>query len=385
MSRDKRMYGTLFPVMLSFVAMGFVDAVGVATHYIKADFRLSDTVANLLPSMVFLWFLVFSVPTGMMMNKIGLRKTVLVGLILTVCALVLPFAGYSFGVMLASFAFLGLGNTLLQVALNPLLFNLVSKDKLAGVMTFGQFVKAIVSFLAPLLAGSAAVCFGSWKWLYLICLAEAAAAFMFLFREKIQERGEASSSSFAEVFRLLGDGFILCCFLGIVCHVGIDVGINVTAPRLLMERTGLDLTRAGYAPSVYFLFRTVGCLLGSFVLSHFSAKKFFWVSAGCVAAALGGLIFLWGQWPLYVCIALAGFGNSNIFSIIFSQGMLHNPERKNEISSLMITGLFGGTIFPLVMGIAADVVHAQTGAAGIFFAGALFLLWTGKKLFASME
>lgn len=380
MPKEKRMYWALVPVMLSFMAMGFVDSVGVATHYVKADFRLSDTVANLLPSMVFLWFLVFSVPTGMMMNKIGRRKTVLGGLILTAAALVLPFAGYSFGMMMVSFAFLGLGNTLLQVSLNPLLSNMVPNDKLAGVMTFGQFVKAIVSFLAPLLAGWAAVRLGGWKWLYLIFLAEAAVSFIFLARENIQEEEGRPSSSFAGCFRLLGDGFILCCFLGIVCHVGIDVGINVTAPRLLMERAGLDLTRAGYAPSVYFLFRTAGCLLGAFVLVRFSAKKFFWVSAGCVAAALGGLVLLRGQWPLYACIALVGFGNSNVFSIIFSQAMLHKPEKKNEISGLMITGLFGGTVFPLAMGIAADASRSQTGAVWVLCAGALFLLWTGKKL-----
>lgn len=385
MPKETRMYWALVPVMLSFMAMGFVDSVGVATHYVKADFRLSDTVANLLPSMVFLWFLVFSVPTGMMMNKIGRRTTVLFGLVLTAAALVLPFAGYSFGGMMVSFALLGLGNTLLQVSLNPLLSNMVPNDKLAGVMTFGQFVKAIVSFLAPLLAGWATVRFGSWKWLYLIFLAEAAAAFIFLSREKIQEEEERTSSSLAGCFRLFGDGFILCCFLGIICHVGIDVGLNIMAPRLLMERAGLDLTRAGYAPSVYFLFRTAGCLLGAFVLVRFSAKKFFWVSAGCVAAALGGLIFLRGRWPLYACIALAGFCNSNVFSIIFSQAMWHKPEKKNEISALMITGLFGGTVFPLAMGIAADAAHSQTGAVWVMCAGALFLLWTGKKLRAPVE
>ena len=384
MPKEKHMYWALVPVMLSFMAMGFVDAAGVVTHYIKADFRLSDTVANLLPSMVFFWFLVFSVPAGMMMNKIGRRKTVLIGLILTAAALGLPFADYSFGGILASFVFLGLGNTLLQVALNPLLSNMVPDHKLAGVMAFGQFVKAIVSFLAPLIAGWAVVRFGSWKWLYLIFLTEAAAAFVFLSREKIQEEA-LSPSSFAGCFQLLGNGFILCCFLGIVCHVGIDVGINITAPRLLMERGGLDLTRAGCVPSVYFLFRTAGCLSGTFILARFAAKKFFWVSAGGVAAALCGLVVLRSQWMLYACIALAGFCNSNVFSIIFSQTMLRLPDKQHEISGLMITGLFGGAVFPFMLGLVADTVHSQTGAVSVLCAGALFLLWTGKKLFASME
>ncbi|MDO5764928.1 MAG: MFS transporter [Elusimicrobiales bacterium] len=381
MPDKKNGYWVLVPIMLSFFAMGFVDAVGVATHYVKADFNLSDSVANLFPSMVFFWFLVCSVPTGMLMNKIGRRKTVLASLIVTAVALALPLVNYSFGVMMASFALLGIGNTLMQVSLNPLLSNVVAGEKLASVMTFGQFIKAIASFSAPLLAGWAALRFGSWKYLYLMFLAEAAVAFLFLAREKIKEEEvTGKASSFADCFRLLGDGFIFFCFLGIVCHVGVDVGVNVTAPRLLMDRAGADLTQAGYASSVYFLFRTLGCFLGAFVLARCSAKKFFMLSAGCIALSMAGMVFLQGAWPLYACMALVGFGNSNIFPIIFSQAILHNPQKKNEVSGLMIMGLFGGTLFPLAMGLTADAVHSQTGAVLVMSLGALYLLWMIKNI-----
>ncbi len=381
MPNKKNIYWVLFPIMLSFFAMGFVDVVGIATHYVKADFNLSDSVANLFPSMVFFWFLVFSVPTGMLMNKIGRRKTVLASLIVTAAALALPMVDYSFGVMMCSFALLGIGNTLMQVSLNPLLSNVVAGDKLASVMTFGQFIKAIASFAAPLLAGWAALRFGSWKFLYVMFLAEAAVAFVFLSREKIKEEElTGKASTFAECFRLLGDGLVFFCFLGIMCHVGVDVGVNVTAPRLLMDRAGLDLTQAGYASSVYFLFRTAGCFLGAFILARWSAKKFFIVSAGCIALSMLGMIFMHGAWPLYACIALVGFGNSNVFPIIFSQAILHKPEKKNEVSGLMIMGLFGGTVFPLAMGLAADAVHSQTGAVLVMSAGAAYLLWMIKNI-----
>lgn len=377
----KNKYWILFPIMLSFFAMGFVDVVGVATHYVKADFNLSDSVANLFPSMVFFWFLVCSVPTGMLMNQIGRRKTVLASLIVTAAALLLPMADYSFGVMMVSFALLGIGNTLMQVSLNPLLSNVVAGDKLASVMTFGQFVKAVASFIAPLLAGWAALRFGSWKYLYLMFLAEAAVAFVFLARENIKEEElTGKASSFTDCFRLLGDGLVFFCFLGIMCHVGIDVGVNVTAPRLLMDRAALDLTQAGYASSVYFLFRTLGCFLGAFILARFSARKFFMLSAVCIAAAVAGMVFMRGVWPLYLCIALVGFGNSNVFPIIFSQALLHKPEKKNEVSGLMIMGLFGGTVFPLAMGFAADGLHSQTGAVLVMALGAAYLLWLIKKV-----
>ena len=169
-TKQKSMIWMLIPVMFSFFTMGFVDLVGIATNYVKADFQLSDTLANLLPSMVFFWFLIFSVPTGMLMNKIGQRKTVLLSIVVTVAALLLPLLNYSFASMLISFSLLGIGNTLMQVSLNPLLSNIVSGNRLASTLTLGQFVKAIASFLAPIIAGWAAVSWGNWKLLFLIFL-----------------------------------------------------------------------------------------------------------------------------------------------------------------------------------------------------------------------
>ena len=142
----------LLPVMLCFFAMGFVDLVGIASNYVKADLGLSDASANIFPSLVFFWFLIFSVPTGMLMNKIGRKNTVILSLIVTVVSLLLPVFGESYGLMLVSFSLLGIGNALMQTSLNPLITNIIKGDSLASTMTFGQFVKAIASFMAPYIA-----------------------------------------------------------------------------------------------------------------------------------------------------------------------------------------------------------------------------------------
>ena len=142
----------LFPVMLCFFAMGFVDLVGIASNYVKADLNLTDSQANIFPSLVFFWFLIFSVPTGMLMNRIGRKKTVLLSLVITFASLLLPVFGDGYVLMLLSFSLLGIGNALMQTSLNPLLSNIVSGERLASSLTFGQFVKAIASFLAPYIA-----------------------------------------------------------------------------------------------------------------------------------------------------------------------------------------------------------------------------------------
>lgn len=375
-TKQKSTIWMLIPVMFSFFTMGFVDLVGIATNYVKADFQLSDTLANLLPSMVFFWFLIFSVPTGMLMNKIGQRKTVLLSIVVTVAALLLPLLNYSFASMLISFSLLGIGNTLMQVSLNPLLSNIVSGNRLASTLTLGQFVKAIASFLAPIIAGWAAVSWGNWKLLFLIFLVIAVIACVLLGMTHIDESSsvETKSSTFGECFALLADKVVLISFLGIICHVGIDVGLNLTAPKLLMERLDMTLTGAGLATSVYFLFRTIGCFSGAFLLAYFPMKKVFIISVLMMVAAMIGLFTMQSLAAHYVCIALVGLGNSNIFSMLFTRALLHLPNRKNEVSGLMIMGLFGGTIFPLFMGIVSDWMQSQVGAVAVMSIGVLYLL-----------
>lgn len=374
----------LVPVMLCFFTMGFVDLVGIASNYVKEDLALSDSQANIFPSLVFFWFLIFSVPTGVLMNRIGRKKTVLLSLAVTFVSLLVPLFGDSYALMLCSFSLLGIGNALMQTSLNPLLSSIVTGERLASSLTFGQFVKAIASFLAPYIAmwgatealPSAGL---GWRLLFLVYLVISVVAILLLRAAPIKEEASDRASGFRDCFRLLGTPFILLCFLGIMCHVGIDVGTNTTAPKLLMEKLGMSLQDAGFATSLYFIFRTAGCLSGSFILRKMRAGTFFAISVACIAVAMGGLLAAGSGTAIYICIALIGFGNSNVFSIIFSQAMLYLPEKKNEISGLMIMGLFGGTVFPLLMGFASDAA-GQDGAVAVMAAGAAYLIYYTFKI-----
>ena len=158
-----------------------------------------------------------------------------------------------------------------------------------------------------------------------------------------------------------------------MCHVGIDVGTNTTAPKILMERLDMTLAEAGFATSLYFIFRTVGCFLGAFILQKASAKSFFALSVVFMLLAMVGLFIFHSETIIYICIAMIGFGNSNVFSIIFSQALFAMPEKKNEVSGLMIMGLFGGTVFPLAMGVAGDAM-GQSGAVAVMTVGVIYLL-----------
>ncbi len=386
MTRTRTKLGQLIPIMFTFFVMGYVDLAGTATNYVKTDFHLSDTMANFLPSMVFLWFFFLSVPTSLLMSRIGKKNVVLVSLAVTVLGLILPLVGYTYPIMLVSLCLLGIGNTLMQVSLNPLVSCIVSGDKLASSLTFGQFVKAIASFIAPILASWAAVAFGNWRILFAIFLVLGVIATAYLFMTKIDEDApSAHPSTFGQVVRLLGKPAVLMLFIGIMCHVGIDVGVNTSAPKILMERLGMPLTSAAIATSVYFLFRTLGCLTGSVILSRWDAKKFFGLSVAMITLAMVGMFFCHSKAGLYVAFALVGYGNSNVFPIIFSKALLSMPDKKDEVSGLMIMGLIGGTVFPMLMGILSDALGGQIGSVIVMSLGAVYLIFLSFRFRQEVE
>ena len=205
------------PVMLCFFSMGFVDLVGIASNYVQKDLGLTHSEAGIMPSLVFFWFLIFSVPTGMLMNKIGRKKIVLLSILVTVASLIIPLFGNSYAVMLVAFSLLGIGNALMQTSLNPLVATIVSADSLASTLTFGQFVKAIASFLAPYIAmwGSTAVIptFGlDWRVLFPIYAIVGTLAVVALGMTNIEEPKSCGKvSTISDCFALLGKPYILLC------------------------------------------------------------------------------------------------------------------------------------------------------------------------------
>lgn len=331
----------------------------------------------------------------MLMNKIGRKKTVLLSIIVTTLAVFLPlFDSFmptkesQLWLMYISFSLLGIGNAIMQTSINPLVTMLV-KGHLASTLTFGQFVKAIASFIAPLIAAwgattTAPILGLSWRILFLLFFVIGLIATLWLGMTRIEEEPlEDKASGFVDCLKMLGSPIILLSFIGIMCHVGIDVGTNAVAPRILLERLGTDtdtVSKFEYATSIYFAFRTLGCFTGSIIMRKLNIRTFFTIIVLMMAVAMVGLVFGTEQWELWAAIALVGYGNSNVFSIVFSQAMLSAPEKKNEVSGLMIMGLFGGTIFPLFMGFASDAAKAsgalypQVWAAVVMAVGVAYLL-----------
>ncbi len=343
------------PVMFGFFIMGFIDIIGIASNYIKQDFHLNDTLANFILMMVFVWFVLFSIPTGILMSKIGRRKTVVLSILINVFALFIPVIFYNIYAVLSALGLLGIGNAMLQVSLNPLTGDVVPDSKLPSALTFGQFIKSISSFSGPILAGGAAIYFGNWRYLFPIFGGLSLIALFWLNSVRINEIKPAGQrNTFFNSLKLLNNVLILGLFIGILLVVGIDVGLNVSIPKYLMLKGNLNLAKAGLGSSLYFAAKTAGTFAGAIILTRLSIRKFYTTTIILSLVSLVITLSAHSLTGIYIGIFLLGLTIANVFSIIYSIALLKHPELRNEISGLMMMGIIGGAIIPLFMGIMTD-------------------------------
>ena len=364
------------PVLATFFVMGFCDVVGIATSYLKQDFALSESLAGFIPSMVFIWFLFLSVPAAILMNRIGRKAMVQVSNAVTFVGMLIPFFSYTVPSCMVAFVLLGIGNTLLQVSLNPLLTNVVSGERLTSCLTGGQVVKAVSSFCGPFIALAATAAFGNWKFLFTIYAVVTLLAFLLLELTEIpKEASEGTKTSLAQAFGLLKDKTILLFFLGIFFIVGVDVGTNTVSAKLLIERCGMEVDKASLGASVYFICRTAGAFLGTFLLARMDDIKYLKINLFLAVASMALLFFVKPAWAILAGIGGIGFFCSSVFSVLFSQALKARPEKANEISGFMITGVCGGAVIPPLMGLATDWVGNQRGSLLVISVCLLYLVW----------
>lgn len=357
-------YGVLLPVLLSFFVMSFVDMVGIGVDRVKADMNLSSSVAQLIPSAAFLWFLLLSVPVGIIQSRIGKKVMLNSGMLITALGMVLPFLVYSFPMVLAGFALLGIGNTIVQVSANPLLVDVVPGHKASSFLSFSQFVKAIGSMIAPPLAGFLAARFGDWKLLFLVFGIVSILSVLWLSSVRIAETPSEVKATALTALKLLGNSFVLVMVLSIFVVVGVDVGFNSNSGQFLMQRFGFLQEAAESGRSVYFLGRMTGTFLGALLLTRIASVKFYrWTAVLGIVSFVALIILPAGidRKAVWTLVFITGLAVANIFPLVFSITVRKYPERSSEISGLMMMAISGGAVFPLLMGWITDISNASWG------------------------
>jgi len=364
------------PVFMSFIVMGFVDIVGVATGFIKKDFNLPDNLAQLIPSMALVWFFLLSVPSGILQDRFGKRRMLNIGMLLTGVGMVIPFIHYSFPVMLAAFIVLGIGNTIVQVSANPLLHDVAPREKYSSYMSLSQFIKAIVSLLGPAITAFMATYFGNWKLVFAVYALTSVLAVTWLYFTQIEEtKSTHGAATFKSCFSLLKNKFIVVMALGIFMLVGADVGMNSNIANFLQNQYGLTLESASLGISLYFTALMIGRFSGAIILNWISARRFLLLTAIVALISLGGMLLAPSVLVAQIAIFMVGLGSANLFPLIFSIALEKMPDRSNEISGLMIMAVSGGAFLPPLMGLVSTGAGVRASflvllAAMIYLVGA---------------
>lgn len=354
---------TALPILFGFFIMGFCDIVGISSDYVQSSFGWSPFMTGFVPSLVFIWFLFLSIPVGNRMNKWGRKNTVLLSMAITIIGMFLPLVSYNSVTCVLAFILLGIGNTILQVSLNPLLNNVLKDERLVtSSLTAGQVIKALSSLAGPEFVLLSINWFGADRWYYcfpLLGLITFLSALLLVATPIEREKSDGQIQvSFLDTISLLKDRIILLLFLGIFFIVGVDVAANYISSKLMSIRFGWLESEVKFAPQVYFFCRTIGALLGMLALARVSAIKYFRVNIIFCILSLFIMIFVDNDRVNLCCIGALGFFASSVFPILYSMALQASPSRANQLSGLMITAIAGG-------GIVTPVIGFAIGTAGI--------------------
>ena len=355
-------------ILAGFYVMGFGGIIGTVMFQIKGECTAhADQISYLIPIFAYLWFVVISIPTGLLCGRIGRKKTVLLSLFITVGAMIVASMANAerWWMYVVAYALIGMGNTIIQAALPALMSNVIVPEKLTSRISLGQFVKAICEALTPVLVWLVATAFGSWKLIFpLYGLLTALSAFMLWQAPIPDERVNgtvSAATSFGSCLAMLKHPYVLAMTVGIFFSVGADVGFAVAIPEYLKNVYRVDLNTAGMGPTVYFVAKMLAAIGGAVLFARVSAAKCFpWCMAlGLLATA--GIFFAGSPMVFLVCVFVAALATANSFGMCMGLALDRVPAKANEITALMVMAIVGGGVVTPVLGFA----QRETGAGGV--------------------
>lgn len=359
----------LAPILAGFFVMGFCDIIGTVMNQVKAECGLSDVAAGFLPSMIFVWFFILSLPTGVLCGRIGRKNAVLVSMAITTVAMFVPFAAgpRSWWPYAVSFALIGIGNTIIQAALPALMSNVVPSDKLTSRISLGQFVKAICAALTPVFVYLTATALGNWKLLFPLYGMLTIICGIWLLVTRIPDERQSlttnnqQQTTFASCLGVLRNPYVAAMTVGIFFSVGADVGFSCTIPEFLKTVYKVDVNKAGMGPTVYFVAKTVAAFAGAVLFAKVSAAKCFPWAMGIGIAATAGIFFAPNPTAFLACVFVAALMTANSFGMCMGLAIDREPSKANEITALMVMAIVGGAVVTPVIGFA----QGSMGVSGI--------------------
>lgn len=387
----KRSMPMVFLVLLIFFVISFLtNILGPLVPDIIKGFSLSLTLAGFLPFSFFVAYGVMSIPAGVLLERFG-QKPILVA------AFVLAFAGSflfasmpTFAVALGSLFMIGIGMTMLQVAINPLLRVAGGEEHFAFFSVMGQLVFGLASFLSPLVysylvthlgAGRAAggpvlgllqrlvpsdLPWVSLYWVFTVVTVAMVVVLAAVRLPRVELTGDERAGAASSYRELLRNRYVWLFFLGIFAYVGTEQGTANWMSRFLQVNHGLDpQVQGARAVSYFWGLMTAGCVLGLVLLKLMDSRR---VLIGFATAAMVTLTAaLFGPTTVsFVAFMLMGFFLSVMWSVVFSLALNSVAEHHGSFSGILCTGIVGGAVMSALVGWLGDRVGLQLGMALLY-------------------
>ena len=396
MKRNFYIIGLIF--FIFFVISFLTNIMGPLVPEIIDDFELSLTLVAILPFAFFVAYGVFSIPSGILVEKYGEQKVMIWAFFISFLgALSLGlFPNYLMAIL--SLFLIGTGMAMLQVAINPLLRTAGGEEHFAFNSVMAQMFFGLASFLSPLaysylvtnlesgntqgnflLNGLSSVVpenlsWVSMYWLFAVISVLMVVLIRFSKFPSVELKEDEKVGTTATIIHLIKNPIVIAYFFGIFFYVGTEQGVNNWVSEFLQTYHGADpVTTGATVVSRFWGLMTVGTLLGLLLLKLMDSR---YVLMSFTTAAMVSLaVALYGSLEVSViAFPLVGFFASVMWSILISLALNSVPEHHGTVAGILVTGIVGGAIWPLIVGSVGDVFGLKTGMLLLFLSMGYILI-----------
>jgi fucose permease len=403
MQRNNFLVGVI--LLIWFVISFVTNILGPLMPIIIQTYKLSLTMAAFLPFSFFLAYGIMSIPSGMMIERIGEKKSMLIAFSLNFIG-ALAFGLYpQYGIALGSLFIIGIGMAMLQVIINPLMRTAGGEENFAFFSVMGQLVFGLASFISPfvfsyLLAALStspienpliAMLAGlvkdnlSWTalyWLFSFIFLLILLLLSFIKMPVVELKDDEKSGAKDVYLGLLKNKEVLLFFVGIVAYVGTEQALANWMSEFLRAYHGVDPNREGAQAVAWFWgLMSLGCLLGLALLKLWDSKLILKIATLISMVTVSVALFGDKDMALYAFPA-AGFFISVMFSIIFSLALNSVAQHHGSFSGILCSGIFGGALVPLIIGSLGDAIGLRYALMFVYITLAyiLFLAYYAKPM-----
>ena len=363
-------------------------------------FNLSLSMAAFLPFSFFLAYGVMSIPSGFLVEYIGEKKVMVIAFFISFLGALIFSINPNYLFYFLSLFLIGSGMAMLQVSINPLLRIIGGEKEFAFNSVLGQLFFGLASFISPLIYSYLItrlsvdglssnyfilffkkITFPNLRWVSLYWIFSIVSFLMSViliftnFPDKENPKQE-KKEKLNNYIVLIKNPIVILYFFGIFSYVGLEQGIANWISKFLEIYYSLDPQIMGAKIISYFWgLMTLGTFSGLFLLKIIDSRRIliFFTSASIISL----LMSLFG--PLKVSLfsfPLIGFFISTMWSIIISLALNSVPKDHGAFSGILVSGIIGGAVFPLIIGILADFAGLKVGMT-LLLIPLLFILSIG--------